>query len=133
MAEPGFNLSSRVPIDGTLIALLLPSLAMTVFVIPVGYAFSYGNVGGLVSAVPAGATANFYWMMLDYVPIIATLAFATSMVWTGRVVAKVWRIGAEAEESTQLLRKGRSSSARSMAQDKVLPAQPEQQLSLIHI
>ena len=131
MAEPGFNLSSRVPIDGTLIALLVPSLAMTVFVIPVGYAFSYGNVGGLVSAVPAGATANFYWMMLDYVPIIATLAFATSMVWTGRVVAKVWRIGAEAEESTQLLRKGRSSSARSMAQDKVLPAQPEQQESLM--
>ena len=63
---------------------------MMVLVMPAGFFFQFGSVGGLDAVVPSGTTANYYWVMLQYVPIIATLAFATSMVWAGRVVATVW-------------------------------------------
>lgn len=101
-SEPGFNLSSRLPIDGLLLSLLAPAITMTVVVIPFGFLFKFGQLGSLVEVVPAGSTANYYWVMFLYVPILATLGFATSMVWAGRVVATVWHIGSSDLDAAML-------------------------------
>ena len=86
--EPSFNLSNKVDVDGTLIALFLPSILITLACWPAGLWFYYD--GGLVERVPGGASANFYYTMLIYTPIMCTLGVATTMVGAGRIVAKIW-------------------------------------------
>ena len=83
--EPSFNLSNKVDVDGTLIALFLPSILITLACWPAGLWFYYD--GGLVERVPGGASANFYYTMLIYTPIMCTLGVATTMVGAGRIVA----------------------------------------------
>ena len=90
-----FNLSAKVPIGGTLIALMLPSVFVTLLVVPAGYGFGFGSAGGMVKVVRAGETVNFYWMAITYLPIMVTLAFATSLVWAGRVVVGVYQLETE--------------------------------------
>ena len=85
-----FGLSSRVPVDGTLVTLLLPSCIASAMIIPSGLFTSFGTLGGLEKVVASGCTANFYWLSLTCVPIVTTLAFTTSMVWAARVVATTW-------------------------------------------
>ena len=96
MADPGYNLSGRIPVDGTLVALLLPSIAISAIAIPGGFiTFTLRrNTEGVASElVNSGATSNYYWLLLQYVPVIVTLTFATSMVYSGRVVAIAWAHG----------------------------------------
>ena len=81
-----FNLSNKIDIDGTLIALFLPSILMAAAVLPGGLLLVY--TAGMASSVPGGSTVNFYYTMLIYCPIMCTLGLATTMVGAGRIVAK---------------------------------------------
>ena len=104
MTDAGYNLSNRIPIDGTLISLLLPSFLVCLVAIPGGfYTFTlYRPPDGEPVLVNSGMTANYYWLLLQYVPVIVTLTFATSMVYSGRVVATVWAEGTS-DEAAMLL------------------------------
>jgi len=88
----------KIPIDGTLVALLVPSIFMVVIAVPAGFIFNF-RAGIGKGSVHAGTTNNFFWVLLQYLPIMMSLTFATSMVYAGRVVALLWsESGSELDE-----------------------------------
>ena len=130
MADPGYNLSGRIPVDGTLVALLLPSIAISAIAIPGGFiTFTLRrNTEGVASElVNSGATSNYYWLLLQYVPVIVTLTFATSMVYSGRVVAIAWGVDTDKEDMRkmkELQRKGQEMEEGKKAGGEVSEVEP---------
>ena len=76
----GDGKGTQLPIDFTQYVLLAPPLICSTIVVPAGLLFSFNGYGALSRTISAGATANFYWLMVQLAPMLMTCAFSASMV-----------------------------------------------------
>ena len=71
--------------------ILIPALFAAILVLPGGYRLEFRALGMLTQDVRAGGTMNYCWGCVQYVPILMTLAFATSMGRVAMVAREVWK------------------------------------------
>ena len=87
----GDGKGTAISMSKTQFLILIPAVIAAIVVLPGGYILQYQPLNLLTQTVRAGGTINYTWAMTQYLPILMTLAFASSMLQVAVVSREVWK------------------------------------------